>query len=216
LKTRVIISDDQNIVREGLKALLESTGNIDVIAESDNGRETVSLARELEPDVVVMDVSMPGMNGIEATRKMNRLAPGVRVLALSNHSENLYVKGMLEAGARGYLVKTVAIDELLSAVDTIMKGRIYVSPQIGEILVEIYKDQVSGNTDIEVEVLSVREREVLQLVAEGYSSARIALSLSLSERTIEAHRRRIVKKLGISTIAELTKYAIRAGLTTLD
>lgn len=216
MSIKVILADDHNIVREGLKSLLKSSNDIVVIAEASNGRETVSLARQLEPDVVVMDVTMPDMNGVDATQKITQLAPDVRVLALSSHSDGVYVKGMLEAGAKGYLIKDAAISELLTAITVVSQGRIYVSPSIADTLVGDYVQRVKGEIGPDTQVLSTREREVLQLVSEGKSSSQIASSLYLSERTIEAHRKRIMDKLGMRSIAELTKYAIREGLTSLD
>lgn len=212
---RVILADDHNILRAGLKSLLNSTAEIDVVAEANNGRETLALARELEPDIIVMDVAMPDMNGVDATRKLTRLFPQIRVLALSSHNDGAYVKGMLEAGARGYLLKDAAPDELLSALETVYRGRIYVSATVTDTLVGDYLKRVKGNIGPDSQILSPREREVLQLVAEGRTSAQIAAALHLSDRTIETHRKRIMDKLGIRSIAELTKYAIREGITSL-
>ena len=216
MNIKVILADDHNIMRAGLKSLLESSKKVEVVAEANNGRETVSLARKLKPDIVVMDVAMPDMNGVEATRKLAQLVPDVRVLALSGHSEGTFVKGMLEAGAKGYLLKDAATTELLTAIITISKGRIYVSPSVTDTLVGDYLQRVKGEIGPDSLILSAREREVLQLVSEGKSSSQIASTLHLSDRTIETHRRRIMDKLGVRSIAELTKYAIREGLTTLD
>ena len=216
MNIKVILADDHNIMRAGLKSLLESSKKVVVVAEANNGRETVSLARKLKPDIVVMDVAMPDMNGVEATRKLAQLVPDVRVLALSGHSEGTFVKGMLEAGAKGYLLKDAATTELLTAIITISKGRIYVSPSVTDTLVGDYLQRVKGEIGPDSLILSAREREVLQLVSEGKSSSQIASTLHLSDRTIETHRRRIMDKLGMRSIAELTKYAIREGLTTLD
>jgi DNA-binding NarL/FixJ family response regulator len=216
MNIKVILADDHNIMRAGLKSLLESSKKVLIVAEANNGRETVSLARKFKPDIVVMDVAMPDMNGVEATRKLARLAPDVRVLALSGHSDGMFVKGMLEAGAKGYLLKDAATTELLTAIITISKGRIYVSPSVANTLVGDYLQRVKGEIGPDLKILSAREREVLQLVSEGKSSSQIATTLHLSDRTIETHRRRIMNKLGMRSIAELTKYAIREGLTTLD
>ena len=212
MSIKVIFADDHALLRAGLKSLLQSHTGFEVVGETDNGRDTVALARELEPDVVVMDVAMPDMNGIDATRKIVRLLPGVRVLALSSHGDGSYVRGMLEAGARGYLVKEAAAEELKAALETIMRGRIYVGPQAGDRLVDDYLARDDGAAR---RTLSSREREVLQLVAEGKSSAEIAAVLHLSRRTVETHRRRIMNKLDIHSIAGLTKYAIREGITSL-
>ena len=212
---RVILADDHNILRAGLKSLLQESHGVEVVAEADNGRDTVAQARELEPDIVVMDVAMPDMNGVDATRKIAQLAPRVRVLALSSHNDGAYVKGMLEAGARGYLLKDAATTELLAALKTVSQGRIYVSPSVTDTLVGDYLQRVKGKVGPDSQVLSTREREVLQLVAEGKSSAQIAEALHLSGRTVETHRKRIMDKLGIRSIAALTKYAIREGITSL-
>lgn len=213
---RVILADDHEIVRAGLKSLLEASHTMVVVAEAENGRDTVSLARKLEPDIVVMDISMPDMNGVDATRKITQLAPGVSVLALSSHSDEKYVKGMLEAGASGYLLKNSALAELETAITNITEGRLYVSPAVTEILVGDFRQRAKGDAEVKAKGLSTREREVLQLVAEGKSSTKIGEILSLSERTVEAHRRRIMDKLSLRSIAELTKYAIREGITSLD
>lgn len=216
MAVRVLLADDHKILRAGLKSLLQACENIDVVAEADNGRETVALARQIRPDIVVMDVAMPDMNGVEATRKISQLASDVRVLALSGHPDGVYVKGMLEAGAKGYLLKDAAADELINALVTIHAGRIYVSPSVTDTLVVDYLRRVKGELGPDSHALSTREREVLQLVAEGQSSAQIAATLHLSGRTVESHRKRIMDKLGLRSVAELTKYAIREGLTTLD
>lgn len=216
MSIKVILADDHNILRAGLKSLLETASNIEVVGEADNGRDTVTLVRQLDPDIVVMDVAMPDMNGVDATSKIAQLAPGVRVLALSGHSDGVYVKGMLEAGAKGYLLKDAATTELITALNTIAKGKIYVSPLVTDTLVGDYLQRLKGEIGPDSQALSLREREVLQLVAEGNSSVQIAATLHLSERTIETHRKRIMDKLGMRSIAELTKYAIREGLTSLD
>lgn len=212
---RVILADDHSILRAGLRSLLQTSAKVEVVAEADNGRDTVSLARELEPDVIVMDVAMPDMNGVDATRKIAQLVPQVRVLALSSHNDGAFVKGMLEAGARGYLLKDAATAELLTALNSVYQGRVYVSPSVVDTQVGDYLQRVKGKVGADAPLLSTREREVLQLVAEGKSSAQIATALHLSNRTIETHRKRIMDKLGIRSVAELTKYAIREGITSL-
>ena len=213
---KVLLADDHNILRAGLKSLLETASNIEVVGEADNGRDTAALVRQLDVDIVVMDVAMPDMNGVDATSKIVKLAPDVRVLALSGHNEGVYVKGMLEAGAKGYLLKDAATTELITALNAIAKGRVYVSPSVTDTLVGDYLQRLKGEIGPDSQTLSLREREVLQLVAEGKSSVQIATTLHLSERTIETHRKRIMDKLGMRSIAELTKYAIREGLTSLD
>ena len=212
--TRVILADDHKILREGLRTLLEQEKDIHVVGEADNGRSSVKLTGELAPDVVIMDVAMPDLNGIDATRRITVAQPQARVLALSMHSDGRYVKGMLQAGARGYILKDCAAEELTHAIRTVMAGQIYVSPGVTGAIVNDYVRQLSS-TDVPA-TLTHREREVLQLLAEGGSTANIAIELHLSVKTIETHRKRIMDKLGLRSIAELTKYAIREGITTLD
>ena len=209
---RVILADDHTILREGLASLLRASPDIEVVAEAENGRETVRLARELEPDVVVMDVAMPDLNGVDATRKIARLSPRIKVLALSSYGDAVFVRGMLAAGAKGYLLKDAAMTELRSALLAVQQGRVYLSPSVDDGTIA---EQLPAQTGVATSPLSAREREVLQLVAEGKSSALIADTLHLSERTIETHRKRIMDKLELRTVAELTKYAIREGITSL-
>ena len=211
--TRVLLADDHKILREGLRTLLEQEKDICVVGEADNGRSSVKLTGELAPDVVIMDVAMPDLNGIDATRRITEIQPRARVLALSMHSDGRYVKGMLQAGARGYILKDCAAEELTHAIRTVMSGQIYVSPGVTGAIVNDYVRQLSA-TDVPA-TLTHREREVLQLLAEGSSTANIAVELHLSVKTIETHRKRIMDKLGLRSIAELTKYAIREGITTL-
>ena len=212
--TRVLLADDHKILRQGLRTLLEQEEDIHVVGEADNGRASVKLASELAPDVVIMDVAMPDLNGIDATRRITESEPGTRVLALSMHSDGRYVKGMLQAGARGYILKDCAAEELTRAIRTVMAGQVYVSPGVTGAIVDDYVRQLSA-TD-KPATLTHREREVLQLLAEGASTANIAAELHLSVKTIETHRKRIMDKLSLRSIAELTKYAIREGITALD
>jgi two-component system response regulator NreC len=213
--TRVLLADDHKILREGLRTLLEQESDIQVVGEADNGRTSVKLASELAPDVVIMDVAMPDLNGIDATRRITEAEPNTRVLALSMHSDGRYVRGMLQAGARGYILKDCAAEELTRAIRTVMANQVYVSPGVTGTIVDDYVRQLSADID-EPATLSHREREVLQLLAEGGSTAQIAECLHLSVKTVETHRKRIMDKLGLRSIAELTKYAIREGITTLD
>jgi two-component system response regulator NreC len=212
---RVLLADDHKILRQGLRTLLEQEADIDVVGEADNGRASVKLAGELAPDVVIMDVAMPDLNGIDATHRITEADPGARVLALSMHSDGRYVKGMLQAGARGYILKDCASEELTRAIRTVMAGQVYVSPGVTGVIVNDYVRQLSAATGAPA-TLSQREREVLQLLAEGASTAAIAADLHLSVKTIETHRKRIMDKLELRSIAELTKYAIREGITALD
>jgi DNA-binding NarL/FixJ family response regulator len=213
---RVLIADDHTIMRAGLRSLLEKEDQIEVVAEAENGRKAVQLAVENEPDVVVMDVSMPDLNGIEATSQVLESLPKAKVIALSMHTDKRFVMGMLRAGASGYLLKDCASRELASAIVTVASNKKYLSPDIAGVVIEdsLYGGQQEENTVSSI--LSAREREVLQLIAEGWSTKQIASHLYVSVKTIETHRRQIMKKLDLHNIADLTKYAIREGLTSVE
>lgn len=211
---RLVVADDHKIVREGLRSLLEREPGIDVAAEADNGREAMKLAMELKPDVVLMDLSMPDMNGIEATRRISETSGGSRVLALSMHSDKRFVVEALSAGAKGYLLKDCASEELVGAIRTVAAGDTYLSPKIAGLIVSDYLGK-GPSTPTPSTRLTTREREVLQLFAEGKSTKEVAFLLSVSVKTIETHRIQIMRKLNIRSLAELTKYAIREGITTL-
>ncbi len=214
MPTKIILADDHKIVRQGLRTLLEQEQDLEVVAEAEDGRMAVRLARELSPQVVIMDVSMPDLNGIEATRQVLAECPGVKVIALSMHSDRRFVMNMLKAGASGYLLKDSAFDELASAIRMVLNNKVYLSTEIANIVI---KDYLQGGGDESVfSVLTPREREVLQLMAEGKSSRQIADHLNISIKTVETHRMQIMHKLEIYSVAELTKYAIREGLSTLD
>jgi len=216
VSVRVILADDHRIMREGLRALLEKESNMEVVAEADNGRAAVELARELKPDVIVMDLTMPELNGIEATRQILASDPGVKVLALSMHSDKRFVTGVLSAGASGYLLKDCALEELVRAIRAVVADQTYLSPGIAGIVVDDYMHRLPPTDDCTLSALTAREREVLQLIAEGRALKEIASNLNLSVKTIETHRQQIMKRLDIHSIAELTKCAIREGLTSLE
>jgi DNA-binding NarL/FixJ family response regulator len=216
VKKRILIADDHKITRQGLRSLLESDRELEVVAEAQNGREAVELAKQCSPDVVIIDVSMPGLNGVEATRRIISDNRNVKVIALSMHSDTLFVSEMLKSGAVGYLLKDCAFEELLQAIKTVIDGKTYLSPSISTIVVDDYLHRLAKPYALEVDVLTDREREVLQLLAEGQSTKQIAIKLHVSAKTIETHRRQIMNKLDLHTVAELTKYAVRKGLTTLD
>lgn len=214
---RVLLADDHRIIREGLRALLAGQEDMEVVAEADNGQATVSLTRELKPDIVVMDVSMPNLNGIEATRKVLAEVPGVKVIALSMHRDEPFVEKMLCAGASGYLLKDCAAEELCDAIRAVVANHVYLSPDIAGVLVKDYLHRLSGKSPAQGgPSLTPREREVLQLVAEGKTSKQIASILDVSVKTVDTHRRQIAEKLNLHSVAELTKYAIREGLTSLE
>jgi DNA-binding NarL/FixJ family response regulator len=212
---RILIADDHKIFREGLRTLLQSRSDIQVIGEADNGRTVVSLAIQLEPDIVIMDVAMPDLNGIEATRQITSTRADARVLALSMHSDSRFVTRMLQAGAQGYLLKDCAFEELALAIDTIAMDGVYLSPGVTGVVVRDYMQHLS-TAESSATVLSPREREVLQLVAEGLTTKDIAGKLHISVKTVETHRKQIMDKLEIRSVAELTKYAVREGLTSLE
>jgi two-component system response regulator NreC len=214
MSIKVLIVDDHTIVRHGLSRSIQQQEDMEVVGQASDGRAAVELARKLAPDVILMDVSMPFLNGIEATREILREAPATRVIALSMHSAKRYVREMFRAGASGYLLKDCEFDELVQTIRLIADGQTYISPSISRIIVENY---ARGSTPEEREnafsVLTQREREVLQLMAEGNSTKQIAMRLFISPKTVEAHRLRIMNKLDIDNVALLTKYAIQEGLT---
>lgn len=215
MKIRILLADDHQIVREGFRALLEREPDMEVIGEVDNGRDALEMATRLSPDIVILDISMPGLNGIEAARKIIDKRPATKVLGLSVHSEKRYIAEMLKAGASGYLLKRSSFKELITAIKAIHSGQMYLSPSIAGTVVEHYVRHQDQEQPSGASVLSAREREVLQLVAEGNSTKEIAKNLHVSARTVDAHRQRVMEKLDIHSIAELTRYAIREGITPL-
>lgn len=216
MSIRILLADDHKITRQGLRSLLEKQPDMEVVAEAEEGRTAVRLVQELVPNVVIMDVSMPDLNGMEATRRIVAEFPNVKIIALSMHSDSLFVTEMLRSGASGYLLKDCAFEELERAIRTVMANKTYLSPSISGVVVDDYLHRLSKADFSNSEVLSDREREVLQLVAEGKSTKQIALKLHISTKTVETHRRQVMNKLDIHTVAELTKYAIRKGLTSLE
>ena len=216
MSIRVLLSDDHRIVREGLRSLLEKEPDIELVGEAEDGRSTLELASKLKPQVVLMDISMPGLNGVEATRKLIEKLPGVKILALSMHTDHRFVEGMLRAGATGYLPKDCAAKELVGAIRTVVSNQTYLSPSIADIVRRDYLSQKRGADTSVSRTLTDREREVLQLLAEGKNTKEIASRLQVSGKTIETFRQHITKKLDLHSLAELTKYAIREGLTSLE
>jgi DNA-binding NarL/FixJ family response regulator len=212
---KVLLADDHKIVRDGLRTLLEKHAEIQVVGEAEDGRETVLQTRKLLPDIVIMDIAMPELNGIEATRQILSESPDVKVIALSMHSDRRFVTEMLKAGASAYLLKDCAFEELVIAIRTVLKGKIYLSPGIAGVVIESYIKSTPRSEVSVFSLLSDREREVLQLMAEGRTTKEIASHLNVSIKTVETHRTNIMTKLDIHSIAELTKYAIREGLTSL-
>ena len=215
MSLKVLLADDHKIVRDGFRTLLAKNSEVKVVGEAEDGRTTVQLTKKLAPDIVIMDVAMPDLNGIEATRQIVAECPGVRVIAVSMHSDRRYVSEMLKAGAAAYLSKDYAFDELENAIRTVMSKKVYLSPDISGVVVESYVRQRLKPESSAFSLLSDREREVLQLLAEGKTAKEIADQLHVSIKTVETHRTNIMTKLNIHRIAELTKYAIREGLTPL-
>jgi DNA-binding NarL/FixJ family response regulator len=210
---KILLADDHAMMRHGLRAILEKEMDVQLVEEASNGREAVEVARRMRPNVIVMDIGMPGLNGVDATREIIAENRDAKVIALSMNSDRRYVLAMFSAGAVGYLVKDAASSELILAIRAVLQNQTYVSPAIAEAVVEGVR---GGQAPISQKALSAREREVLQLLAEGKTSKDIASALHVALPTVETHRRQIMAKLGIRTIAELTKYAIREGITALE
>lgn len=212
----VVLADDHHVLREGLRSLINQEDDMTVVAEADNGRKVVELVAKAAPNVVVMDVSMPDLNGIEATRQVLERAPDTRILALSMHSDKRMVAGMLGAGASGYLLKDCAVEEITLAIRTVAANRTYLSPGVTDVVVGDYAQRVAAEDASIYTVLSPREREVLQLLAEGHATKEIAAKLFIGVKTVETHRQKLMEKLSLHSVSELTKYAIREGLTSLE
>jgi len=213
---KILLADDHKLMREGLRMLLEKLGRMTIVGEADNGVSAVRMVRDLKPDLVLMDIAMPDLNGIEATRRIMTESPGVKVIALSMHADKRFVRGMFMAGATGYVLKGSAFEEVATAIRTVAAGRIYISPKITDQVLGDYIKLLTKPSPRGESPLSDREREVLQMLAEGKSSRMIAECLHVSVTTVDTHRKHIMDKLGFRTIAELTKYAVREGLTSLD
>ena len=212
-KIRVLLADDHQMMRTGLRLVLEQQPDMSVIAEADDGRQAVSLAKSLKPEVVVMDIGMPNLNGIEAARQIKDVAPDAAVIMLSMHSDESYVLRALGAGARAYLLKDSAAEDLVRAIRAVGEGKSFFSPAVSKVLLEDYvrKLKRTGGED-SYDLLSPREREILQLVAEGKSNKEVASLLNLSVYTVETHRARIMQKLNLKGVPELILYAVRKGI----
>jgi len=213
---RLLLADDHRMMREGLRSLLETRDEFQVVGEACNGRDSVALARSLQPDVVIMDIGMKELNGVEATRQLRSESPRVKVVVLSTHSHENYVLSALEAGASAYVLKMCAHAELVQAISAAMCGRRFLSPDITGIVVDAWIQGAMFSRGPSHSRLTGREHEILQLVAEGETSGQIAQCLNISTRTVEQHRRRIMDKLNLHGVAELTAYAIREGIVCLD
>jgi two-component system response regulator NreC len=216
MAAKVLLVEDLDLTRSGIRVLLEKSGEVHIVGEAGNGREACKMAQKLNPDVVLMDVAMPEMNGIEATRQIRKALPRVNVVMLTMHADRQYIFESLRAGAAGYVLKTAALTEVLQAIKTVLSGGTYLSSSLSSVVMQDYLRRARGEqSESELEKLSAREREVLQLLAEGNSSAEIARRLHISTRTVDTHRQHIMEKLDIHSIAGLTKFAIRHGLCTL-
>jgi DNA-binding NarL/FixJ family response regulator len=216
VSVRILLADDHEIVREGFRALIERQADFELVGEAATGREAVEQAAALSPDVVVIDIGLPELNGIDATRQIVAASEDVRVIALSVHTEGRYVTEMLKAGARGYLVKTCASAELIRAIRAVQHGETYLSSKVAGSIVDTLVRGDGNATAGSASPLSAREREVLALLAEGKTSKQIAFELGVAARTVDLHRQNMMKKLDMYSVAELTKYAIREGITPLE
>jgi two-component system, NarL family, response regulator NreC len=213
MSIKIILADDHAMLRHGLSKSFQNEKDMEIIAQAKDGRTTVELAKELSPNIVIMDIGMPDLNGIEATRQIVRENPKVKIIALTMHSSKNFIIEMFKAGAFGYLLKDCEFDELLNAIRLVMNNKTYISPAISDVVVDNYMRQSGNAKDTAFSVLSQREREVLQLLTEGKATKQIAKRLHISAKTVEVHRLNLMSKLKIDSIAQLTKYAIQEGLT---
>jgi two-component system, NarL family, response regulator NreC len=214
-KTRIVLADDHTLMRAGLRVLLEREADLVVVGEAEDGRQTIDLMETLQPDVLVLDIAMPNLNGIEAARQIVVKHPGIAVVILSMHSDESYVLRALKAGVRGYLLKDSAESDLVRAIRAVRGGKAFFSPAVGKTLLEDYVRQLQQrNEEDSYELLTSREREILQLVAEGNSNKDVANRLNLSPYTVETHRAHILHKLGLHTVPDLIRYALRKGIVT--
>ncbi|MEJ2721979.1 MAG: response regulator transcription factor [bacterium] len=214
-RIRVVIADDHKILREGLKSLMEKEKDIEVVGEAENGKKTLDVVEKAAPHIVVMDVAMADLNGMEATRRLKKINPSVKVIGLSGHPNRSYVTEMLKAGASGYVVKSRAYEDLVRAIREVLAGNMYLSPEVTPGVVDTHFAS-SKKANPAFATLTAREREVLQLLAEGKTTKWIASELTISVKTVETHRRNIMEKLDLHSVAELTKYAVREGVSPLD
>jgi two-component system response regulator NreC len=213
MSIKIILADDHAVLRHGLSKSFENEKDIEVVAQAKDGRTTIELAKELSPNVVIMDIGMPDLNGIEATRQLTKECPKIKVIGLSMHSSKNFIIEMFKAGASGYLLKDCEFDELVNAIRIVVDNKTYISPAISDVVVENYMRQYPDAKESVFSILSKREREVLQLLTEGKPTKQIARRLHISAKTVEVHRLNLMSKLKIDSIAQLTKYAIQEGLT---
>ena len=217
MATKILVADDHEMVRAGLCSILQRQEGVEIVGEATSGREAVEMARRLAPDVAILDITMPGLNGLEAARQILEHSSNVRVIILSMHCDSMMVTEALKIGAKGYLLKSSASVELMLAVKAVRDGTTYLSPRASEVLVTNYfGERTDGGASSAFAALTGKQREVLQLLAEGKTNKEIAAAMSVSPKTVEAHRSQIMVKLNIRSIAGLTKYAIREGLTSAE
>lgn len=209
-KIRVLLADDHTILRKGVRMLLESESDIEVVGEARNGREAIERARTLKPDIVIMDVSMPELNGIESTRRICDESPHPSVIALSMHKDSVYVREILRAGARGYLLKDSEDDDLIRAIRAVYRGEAFLSPAVSDAVLTDYRKHVTNPVDL----LTSREREVLAMIAEGKTNKEIAVALNLSVYTVESHRGSVMEKLNLHSTGDIVRFALRNGLVS--
>ncbi|MBT4287208.1 MAG: response regulator transcription factor [Deltaproteobacteria bacterium] len=213
---KIVLVDDHKIMREGIRAMLETENSLEVVSEAENGREALEIALDIKPDIIIMDINMPDMNGTEATRQIRKSCPETRIIALSMHSDRFIVTDMLQAGASGYLLKDCSGQDIITAIRTVHAGKNFLSPEITGVVIEDYIQKSSKENPKSPAQLTTKEREVLQLIAEGNTSKEISSHLNIATKTVDSHRINIMNKLDIHNIAELTKFAIRYGITDLD
>lgn len=216
MSIKILLADDHKIMREGLRSLIEKDSRFEIIGQAEDGQMAVRLAQELTPDIVIMDIGMPDLNGIEATRRIKSMVPKTRVIALSMYYDKRFVSGMLEAGASGYLRKDCGLDELVTAIQAVVENGTYLSPQVAGVVVKDYVNHLPKRGRADFATLTDRQREILQSLSEGKNAKQIALAYKISIKTVETHIQNIKKKLDIHSTAELTKYAILKGLTFLE
>ena len=215
-KITVLVADDHTIVRKGICSLIDGKADIQIVGEAEDGREAIDKVAALSPDVVLMDITMPHLNGLEATRQIKKMFPQIKILALTMYTNEEYILQILQAGASGYVIKQAAPAELLSAIHAVYRGDTFLSPPISKTIIDEYLKHTIPSTSAEHEKLTDREREVLQLIAEGYSNREIAHNLNISIKTVGVHRTNLMEKLEIHNIADLVKYALRKGIIGLD
>jgi two-component system, NarL family, response regulator NreC len=213
---KILLADDHKLLIDGLRSLLEKQKNLEVVGVAKDGLETVDLAAQYKPDIILLDISMPQLNGIDAARKILRDLPDTKIIMLSMHADRRYIQESIRIGARGYILKESAAREVIKAIEDVQKGEIFFSQSVRHQVLHEYVKWIRQGDNSSYSPLSVREREVLQLLTEGRSTKDVAGILNVSVKTVESHRKQIMDKLGLYSIAELTKYAIREGLTQLD